>query len=121
MGRRSFVLRGWQLREPKSECLSPTGHRPEERPCIAPYPVRVLCAYCAMATTQQREDELTAGHALLRYTALVAVNAPDPAALEDSTAEVVAAAASARLRLRVLYGRQSPALAATLPMARATR
>jgi hypothetical protein len=75
----------------------------------------------AMATTQQREDELTSGHALLRYSALVAVNAADRAALEDCTAEVVAAAASARLRLRVLYGRQAAALTASLPMAKVTR
>jgi hypothetical protein len=75
----------------------------------------------AMATAQQREQELTAGHALLRYTGLIGVNAADRAALEDSTAEVVAAAASARLRLRVLYGRQAAALTACLPMAKVTR
>jgi len=72
----------------------------------------------SLGASQAREAELTAGHALIRYTALVAVPATDRAALEDATADVVAAGAKARLRLRVLYGRQGAALAAVLPLAR---
>jgi len=72
----------------------------------------------SLGASQAREAELTGGHALIRYTALVAVSALDRAALEDATAEVIAAGAKARLRLRVLYGRQGPALAAVLPLAR---
>lgn len=72
----------------------------------------------ALGASQVREAELTAGHALIRYTALVAVSALDRSQLEDATAEVIAAGAKARLRLRVLYGRQGPALAAVLPLAR---
>ncbi len=72
----------------------------------------------ALGASQAREAELTGGHALIRYVALVAVSAPDKASLADATAEVIAAGAKARLRLRVLYGRQGPALAAVLPLAR---
>ncbi len=72
----------------------------------------------SLGASQAREAELTAGHALIRYTALVAVSATDRAALEDATADVIAAGAKARLRLRVLYGRQGAALAAVLPLAR---
>lgn len=72
----------------------------------------------ALGASQAREAELTGGHALIRYVALVAVSGPDKATLADVTAEVIAAGAKARLRLRVLYGRQGPALAAVLPLAR---
>ncbi len=72
----------------------------------------------SLGASQAREAELTGGHALIRYVALVAVSAPDKAALADATAEVIAAGAKSRLRLRVLYGRQGPALAAVLPLAR---
>jgi len=72
----------------------------------------------ALGASQTREAELTGGHALIRYVALVAVSAPDKASLADATAEVIAAGAKARLRLRVLYGRQGAALAAVLPLAR---
>lgn len=72
----------------------------------------------ALGASQAREAELTGGHALIRYVALVAVSAPDKASLADATAEVIAAGAKARLRLRVLYGRQGAALAAVVPLAR---
>lgn len=73
----------------------------------------------SLGASQEREAELASGHALVRYTGLAAVFGSDRAELEDATAEVVAAGATCRLRLRVLYGRQAAALGAVLPLARA--
>lgn len=73
----------------------------------------------ALASSQEREEELAGGAALVHYTGLVVAFGSTRAELEDSTAEVIAAGATCRLRLRVLYGRQAAALGAALPLARA--
>lgn len=72
----------------------------------------------ALASSQEREEELAAGAALVHYTGLVVAFGSTRAELEDATAEVIAAAATCRLRLWLLYGRPAAALGAALPLAR---
>lgn len=69
--------------------------------------------------TAQREADITAGHADMRHTAMITITADGPDGLDDATARIRQAAASAGCETRVLYGQQLGALtAATLPIGR---
>ena len=65
---------------------------------------------------QAREAELVAGHAEYEYVGVVTVSAATPAALDDDSATLVAAAAGCGVELRPLHGRHLAALGAGLPV-----
>jgi hypothetical protein len=71
------------------------------------------------ADVLHREQELAAGHADLRYTGLIAVTAPDKAALDEAVTAVEQAAIHADCDTRLLVGQQTQAFtAAALPLGR---
>lgn len=71
--------------------------------------------------TVQREAELAAGHAELRFAAFVTVHAPDHDALDAGCAEIEHAARSCGMDLQVMYGEQAAGLTFTLPLGRGLR
>jgi len=71
--------------------------------------------------TAQREAELAAGHAELRFAGFVTVHAADHDALDTGCAEVEHAARSCGLDLQVMYGEQATGLTFTLPLGRGLR
>lgn len=67
----------------------------------------------------RQEAELTAGHALLHHTGLIAVSAPTAEQLEAAVAEIEQAAVQACCETRRLHGQQAAAFhAAALPLCR---
>ena len=67
----------------------------------------------------QQEADLAAGHALVRYTGLLAVSAPTRDALDAAVAEIEQAAVQASCETRRLVGQQARAFAAAaLPLCR---
>ncbi|MEE8600253.1 SCO6880 family protein [Euzebya tangerina] len=67
----------------------------------------------------QQEADLTAGHGLLRYAALIAISAPTLDQLQAATAQIQQAAIQASCDTRLLVGQQPQALiAAALPLCR---
>jgi hypothetical protein len=67
----------------------------------------------------QREQEIALGHADLRFAGLIAVTAPDKAALDAALAQIEQAAAQCECETRLLVGQQSQAFAAAaLPLGR---
>jgi hypothetical protein len=67
---------------------------------------------------RMREQELAAGFADARFVLLMAVDAPDPEALEAAARAAQSQAAACGVELRRLYGQQAEALASSLPLAR---
>jgi hypothetical protein len=72
----------------------------------------------AARAVDEREEELTAGHAELAYTGIIDVAAPDIEQLDHHCAALAQVAASAGILLRPLNGRHDTAAVATLPLAR---
>ncbi|WP_152202727.1 SCO6880 family protein [Georgenia thermotolerans] len=73
----------------------------------------------AYADVLQQEADLTAGHSILRTTALITVTASDPEELEHAVAAVEQAAIQASCETRRLWGQQAQAFtAAALPLCR---
>lgn len=70
---------------------------------------------------QQREAELSEGHAGYRYAGYVRVTETDPAALERACGRLEQAAALSQLELRRLYGAQGEGWCCTLPLGRGCR
>ena len=68
-----------------------------------------------------REEELAAGHAQLRFAGFVCVSAPDEELLRPSCDEVVQAAQLARLELEPMYGEQAAGFSFSLPLCRGLR
>lgn len=67
----------------------------------------------------QQEADLTAGHGLLRYTALIAVTAPTRDLLDSAVAQIEQAAIQSACETRRLVGQQAQAFtAAALPLCR---
>lgn len=67
----------------------------------------------------QQEQELTAGHGILRYTGLIAVSAPTAEELDAAVAAIEQAAIQASCETRRLVGQQAQAFtAAALPLCR---
>lgn len=64
------------------------------------------------------DEELAAGYRTHRLTGLVMLSGPSPAALDDATPALRAAAAGCRLDLQPLHGQHDRALAASLPLCR---
>lgn len=69
----------------------------------------------------QREEELAAGHAEVRFGGFITVSARDGRGLERSIADVEHAAQQARLELEPLYGEQEAGFTFTLPLCRGLR
>lgn len=71
-------------------------------------------------SAQTREDELSAGHGLMRYAVYVSatVDADDHEALKAASKEITTAAARALCDVSPEYGAQARALTFTLPLAR---
>jgi hypothetical protein len=68
---------------------------------------------------ERQERDLATGHGLARYTALIAVTAPDDPALQAALAAVEQAAVQASCETRLLAGPQAQAFtAAALPLCR---
>lgn len=68
----------------------------------------------------QQEQDLTAGHGILRYTGLIAVTAPTAEQLDAAIAGIEQAAVQASCETRRLVGQQAQAFtAAALPLCRA--
>ena len=74
-----------------------------------------------LGAVEQREAELAAGHAEVRFAGFITVSAPSPEELERSRAEVEHAAHRARLELEPLYGSQDLGFTFTLPLCRGLR
>jgi hypothetical protein len=74
-----------------------------------------------LGAAEQREEELAAGHAEVRFAGFVTVSAPSGEELERSRAEVEHAAQRARLDLEPLYGSQDLGFSFTLPLCRGLR
>ncbi|TRW47417.1 SCO6880 family protein [Georgenia yuyongxinii] len=71
------------------------------------------------ADVLQQEADLTAGHSILRTTALIAVTASDSEELEHAVAAIEQAAIQASCETRRLWGQQAQAFtAAALPLCR---
>lgn len=66
----------------------------------------------------QQEAELTAGHGILRTTALITVTAPEGHKLEEAIATIEQAAIQASCETRRLWGQQAQSFAAGLPLSR---
>jgi hypothetical protein len=67
----------------------------------------------------QREQEITVGHADMRFAGLVAVTTADKASLDAAVAEIEQDAIQGECELRLLVGQQTQAFtAAALPLAR---
>ena len=69
----------------------------------------------------QREEELAAGHAEVRFAGFITVSARDERGLERSLADTEHAAQQARLELEPLYGEQEAGFTFTLPLCRGLR
>ena len=69
-------------------------------------------------SVRQREQELEDGHGEFAYSAVIAISAASPEALEQSCSEVEELASQAGMTLRSLGGRHDQGVAATLPLAR---
>jgi Putative type VII ESX secretion system translocon, EccE len=69
----------------------------------------------------QREEELAAGHAEVRFAGFVTVSARKERALERNLADVEHAAEQARLELEPRYGEQEAGFTFTLPLCRGLR
>ena len=67
---------------------------------------------------EQRDVELTDGHAQYRFSGYVTVTGPSKDQLYQARAEIEQAAGQARVDLRLLYGEQDRALTCTLPLGR---
>jgi hypothetical protein len=74
-----------------------------------------------MEAVERREQELTEGHADVRFSGYITVSAPNLDALQESTAEVEHAASLARLELQRCDGEQDIAFSYTLPLGRGLR
>jgi hypothetical protein len=67
---------------------------------------------------EQRDVELTDGHAQYRFSGYVTVTGASKDQLYEARAEIEQAAGQARVDLRLLYGEQDRALTCTLPLGR---
>jgi hypothetical protein len=67
---------------------------------------------------EQRDVELTDGHAQYRFSGYVTVTGASRDQLREACAEIEQAAGQARVDLRLLYGEQDKALTCTLPLGR---
>ena len=72
----------------------------------------------AEAAVAEREEELVAGYAELRYAGLVVVSASSAEALDDACVAVGEAAGRVGIELRALHARHDLAVGACLPLAR---
>jgi hypothetical protein len=70
------------------------------------------------ATVREREEELAAGHGLLRFSGHLVVTAEDPSSLEEACRQLEQAAGQSSLELRRCYGDQLHAFSCGLPLAR---
>lgn len=68
-----------------------------------------------------REEELAAGHAQLRFAGFVTVSAPDDDPLRAACDDVAHAAQQARLELDPMYGEQAVGFTFSLPLCRGLR
>lgn len=67
---------------------------------------------------EQRDVELTDGHAQYRFSGYVTVTGATRDQLREACAEIEQAAGQARIDLRLLYGEQDKAFTCTLPLGR---
>ncbi|HEY2565531.1 MAG TPA: SCO6880 family protein [Acidimicrobiales bacterium] len=67
---------------------------------------------------EQRDVELTDGHAQYRFSGYVTVTGASKDQLHEARAQIEQAAGQARVDLRLLYGEQDRALTCTLPLGR---
>jgi hypothetical protein len=67
---------------------------------------------------EQRDVELTDGHAQYRFSGYVTVTGASRDQLREACAEIEQAAGQARIDLRLLYGEQDKAFTCTLPLGR---
>ena len=67
---------------------------------------------------EQRDVELTDGHAQYRFSGYVTVTGASRDQLREACAEIEQAAGQARIDLRLLYGEQDKAFTCTLPFGR---
>lgn len=74
-----------------------------------------------LARVEERERELSEGHAEFRFAGIVDVSAGDLDALEDASAAVEQAAAQSLVELRPLDGRHDQGWVACLPLGRGVR
>lgn len=73
------------------------------------------------AAAADREEELAAGHAQLRFAGFVTVSAPNEEPLQAACDDVSHAAQQARLELDPMYGEQAVGFSFTLPLCRGLR
>jgi hypothetical protein len=71
-----------------------------------------------LAEVEEREKELSEGHAEFRFVGLVDVTASDPDRLDDACADVEQAAAQSLIDLRPLDARHDQGWIASLPLGR---
>jgi hypothetical protein len=71
-----------------------------------------------MDAVERREQELTEGHADVRFSGYVTVTAGSIGGLQEACAEIEHAASLARLELQRCDGEQDVAFAFTLPLGR---
>ncbi|OJV75939.1 MAG: hypothetical protein BGO37_06795 [Cellulomonas sp. 73-92] len=101
------------IRKQKTEYLSDTAQRQR----IGQIEDAALSA--EFQDVLQQEADLTAGHALVRYSGLIAVSAPTSSELDGAVAAIEQAAIQAACETRRLVGQQAQGfVAAALPLAR---
>lgn len=95
---------------------------------VADEDIRAKAGYLHTARRQreyesvlQREEELSDGHALFRFSGFVVVSANNLDRLEEAASDVEQAAYQSRLELRPCYGEQAIAFSVCLPLGRGVK